>query len=645
MRVPWERISHLAAYLGYRAFEGLLSILPLPFAFSAGKLLGWSSYYLLGYYRQLAHRNLRHAFGEEKTSTEIRTLAHQAFTTLGANLLSSIKLSTMREEVIYRYVEFDGKENIRDCIDQGRGFIYLITHLGAWEILAQVSVVAPEIQRATLYRPLSNPYLNAHILRRRERTGLKAFDRKDGFAAPIAHLREGGTIGVLVDQHAGDRGHWCPFFGRLASTSSLAPLMAARTDAMMFPLSITTVGHARWKMHIGKPLEPVKGQPVATTAATINLLAEQMIRQAPRDWFWVHNRWKIPTPKFLLTQYRRGYSLPKDMSEAELKPFKILVRSPNPLGDACMSVPAVRAIKRGRPDTEISVLCPENLTTFWNNVQDVDHVIARSRSASNRSIGKILRTAGPFDVAILLPNSTRCAIEAKKAGIPHIVGYPEKWRNRMIHQKIPPRDTSVGPRPHHVTHYLKIAETIGADLSDNTIFYPPSEKPKPEPNRIAISAGSDYGPAKCWPAERFIAAADHISERHPDANFVLLGTKSETRTGKHIAGKLGDRCENLTGKTNLKKLIKELRRCVLLITNDTGSMHLASHLGIPTVAIFGSTEPAWTGPIGEGHEVLRNHVPCSPCFLRQCPIDFSCMKKITPLEVAGAVDDIFKRLA
>ena len=102
MRVPWGRISQFAAYLGYRAFEGLLKTLPLPFVFSAGKLLGWCSYYLLGYYRQLAHRNLRHAFGEEKTEIEIRTLAHQVFSTLGANLLSSIKLSTMHEEAIYR---------------------------------------------------------------------------------------------------------------------------------------------------------------------------------------------------------------------------------------------------------------------------------------------------------------------------------------------------------------------------------------------------------------------------------------------------------------------------------------------------------------------------------------------------------------
>jgi lipopolysaccharide heptosyltransferase II len=645
MRVTWERISHYAAYLAYRAFEGLLKLLPLGCVFLLGKICGWMAYYLLGYYRNLAQRNMRHAFGEEKTQGQIQHLSRQAFITLGANLLSSIKLSTMSEEAMYRHVQFEGEEHIRECLRQGRGCVYLIAHLGAWEILAHMSKVSPEVERATMYRPLSNPYLNAHILKRRERTGLKAFDRKDGFAAPMKHLRKGGTIGILIDQHAGDRGHWCPFFGRLASTSSLAPLMAERTGAAMLTLSIMTVGHARWEMRIGKAFEPAKENSIATTTAELNLLMEAIIRQSPKDWFWVHNRWKTTTPRFLLTKYRRGYSLPGGMSENDLKPFKILIRSPNPLGDACMSIPAVRAIKRGRPDAEITVLCPENLTTFWQSEQDVDQVIPRPPSAGNRFTGIKIREQGPFDVAILFPNSTRSAIEAKKGGIPHIVGYPAKWRNRMIHQLIAPRDASSGPRPHHVTHYLKMAETIGADLSDQTIFDPPPGMQRPGTGRIAISAGADYGPSKCWPTDRFIAAARHITERHPDTHFVLLGTKSETEIGKKIAGELGAGCEDMTGKTNLKGLMDELKRCALLITNDTGSMHLAAHLGVPTVAIFGSTEPTWTGPLGKGHEVLRHHVPCSPCFLRNCPMDFSCMKKITPLEVAGAVDDIFRRLA
>ena len=95
---------------------------------------------------------------------------------------------------------------------------------------------------------------------------------------------------------------------------------------------------------------------------------------------------------------------------------------------------------------------------------------------------------------------------------------------------------------------------------------------------------------------------------------------------------------DLIGKTTLAQLMDELRTCDVLLTNDTGTMHLAAHLGVPTVALFGSTEPALTGPLGAGHRVIRHHVECSPCFLRECPIDFRCMKAIDVSEVVAALE-------
>jgi ADP-heptose:LPS heptosyltransferase len=100
---------------------------------------------------------------------------------------------------------------------------------------------------------------------------------------------------------------------------------------------------------------------------------------------------------------------------------------------------------------------------------------------------------------------------------------------------------------------------------------------------------------------------------------------------------------NRIGQTTLDQLIDELRECRLLLTNDTGTMHLAALLGVPIVAIFGSTEPRLTGPLGNGHMVLRHHVECSPCFLRECPIDFRCMKAVSVQEVANAVLSILRK--
>ncbi len=118
----------------------------------------------------------------------------------------------------------------------------------------------------------------------------------------------------------------------------------------------------------------------------------------------------------------------------------------------------------------------------------------------------------------------------------------------------------------------------------------------------------------------------------------LFGTAADLALGKTVADSLGDRCVNRIGQTTLDELIAELRECRLLLTNDTGTMHLATLLGVPVIAIFGSTEDRLTGPLGPGHTVIRHHVACSPCFLRECPIDFRCMNEVTSGEVIDAIN-------
>jgi ADP-heptose:LPS heptosyltransferase len=142
--------------------------------------------------------------------------------------------------------------------------------------------------------------------------------------------------------------------------------------------------------------------------------------------------------------------------------------------------------------------------------------------------------------------------------------------------------------------------------------------------------------------ERFAAAAEKITAQS-SAQWILLGTENDAAVGEQIATAIGDHYVNRIGQTTLDQLIDELRQCRLLLTNDTGTMHLAALLGVPVVAVFGSTEPRLTGPLGNGHVVLRHHVECSPCFLRECPIDFRCMKAVSADEVAGTVLSMLAR--
>jgi heptosyltransferase-2 len=200
------------------------------------------------------------------------------------------------------------------------------------------------------------------------------------------------------------------------------------------------------------------------------------------------------------------------------------------------------------------------------------------------------------------------------------------------------------PPEHHSLRFLRIAAECGAEVLDaerstlkvqihcgnqqSTINH--------QPLKIGLCPGAEYGPAKRWLPERFAEAAAKISAQS-SAQWILLGMKKDAAIGAQIETTIGEHCVNRIGQTTLDQLIDELRQCRLLLTNDTGTMHLATLLGVPVVAIFGSTEPRLTGPLGNGHIVLRHHVECSPCFLRECPIDFRCMKTVTAQEVGDAV--------
>ncbi|HZC36903.1 MAG TPA: glycosyltransferase family 9 protein, partial [Chthoniobacterales bacterium] len=133
-----------------------------------------------------------------------------------------------------------------------------------------------------------------------------------------------------------------------------------------------------------------------------------------------------------------------------------------------------------------------------------------------------------------------------------------------------------------------------------------------------------------------------LAEKHR-LHWLIFGSANEQELAEGVSKQIGSSATNLAGKTSLPELIRELQRCQLLLTNDTGTMHLAAHLGVPTVAIFGSTEPALTGPIGGRNVVLREKVECSPCFLRTCPIDFRCMERVKIPDVVAAVDRILDR--
>jgi lipopolysaccharide heptosyltransferase II len=623
-----DRLVYILALAAVR----LVRLLPLEACFGLGRAVGAFLWLILPGYRRLARENLRIAFGDEMSPEEIRALAFKHFTTLGANALSAIKIPSMPHDAIGRAATIENLGLLQKTIAAGRPVVLAINHIGNWELYAQLVFKMPGVKFGTVYQALHNKFIDDLVNGDRRRLGVQTFDRKQGFQSAIALLREPGILGVLVDQHAGDGGVWTPFFGRLCSTSPLAATLALRTDAAVVPVAIHTSGFAKWRVVVGKEIRWRADKPDQLTL-DINKALEQQVRESPADWFWVHNRWKIPKPAFLINGAKRGIHLPpRDPPPAA---FRIVVRSPNWLGDAIMSVPAARAFKFGRPDASVTILAPEKLAGFWRSVPDIDGVVEIEPGESVFSVAQKIHDR--FDAAVLFPNSLRAALEVRIARIRRRVGYGGHWRRWLLDHAIRPPAGAQGRPVHQALVYWRIAERCGAQAM-------PPAKPLWKPNRrervIGICPGAEYGPAKRWPAYKFAKLVDEVGAR-TDCQWVVLGTKAD----KNLAAEIGRGHPNvtdLTGKTTLGELMELLSRLTGLVTNDTGTMHLADYIGTPLVAIFGSTEPELTGPLGPRSTVIRQKAECSPCFLRECPIDFRCMLDIPMERVVEATLKLLK---
>src|ERR1700730_16851776 len=295
-----------SVYLFYRAGSALLAALPLRVLFALGKAAGFCAWLILGKYRRLALRNIEIAFGDEKSPRELRRLVRRHFRRLGANLFCSLKIAVMPLDQLAKTVEIESLDAVHRQLRAGRPVVLVLSHLGHWAVIAQIFPESIGYGRnSTIYQKLGNRFIDEHVRKLRGRAGVEMFDRKEGFQKAIELLRGGGAIGILSDQHAGDQGLWVPFFGKLASTTSLPALLAKRTGAAVLGTAIYTEAPGRWRMSFAARIDE-PGDSVKAITAKANELIERQTKVAPEDGFWLHNRWKTPRPNFLLFASNAG---------------------------------------------------------------------------------------------------------------------------------------------------------------------------------------------------------------------------------------------------------------------------------------------------------------------------------------------------
>ncbi len=387
------------------------------------------------------------------------------------------------------------------------------------------------------------------------------------------------------------------------------------------------------------------------------------------------------------------------IAPATLRPSQILVRGVNWLGDAVMTTPALLRLRQRFPNARIILLVPEKLRDLWEGHPAVDETITFGAGAGLFAVSRKLRE-WHFEVALVLPNSTRSALETWLARIPQRIGCARPGRSWLLTTAVPPRvgclrmqklsiaairklaAGGTNPQPesanrlgstqptamvggaHQIHDYLHLVAVLGANpeplpprlevkpaeveaVARNFSLADPAFNQRP---LLAMNPGAEYGPAKRWPVERFVAAACEIQQR-TGCRWLLLGGLGEVELASRIAEVVAVHngpvaCKNLAGLTSLRELMALLKSCRALLTNDTGPMHVAAALGTPVVVPFGSTSAELTGPGMPGdprHHLLSSRAPCSPCFRRTCPIDFRCMTGISVEQVVEALVDLVNR--
>ncbi len=331
---------------------------------------------------------------------------------------------------------------------------------------------------------------------------------------------------------------------------------------------------------------------------------------------------------------------------------RILVRGVNWIGDAVMTIPALRALRRYHRDSELSLLVKDWVAPVFYENPYIDRIL-RYMDSHRGIIGKLrlakeLRREN-FMIAYLLQNAFDAAFITYLAGIPERAGYNRDLRGFFLTRPVPYNRED--RKMHHVDYYLELLKRLGID-APYTRPWIRITLPRRLDARSSLSSlrrpvlglnpGATYGSAKRWIPKRFTMVIREFMDE-TGGSVVIFGSTNESPISEKIISGFEDyRILNLTGRTSLDSLIPLIGECDLLLSNDSGPMHIGYAVGTPVVALFGSTDPALTGPLGYRDIVLKKDIHCSPCFKKSCE-SMLCMDEITVDDVMDAIRRLIPR--
>ena len=574
--------------------------------------------------KRLLFSNLTHAFPTWSLSKIKKTATDSTVCLFEMGFFSLIypHLSRYERRATMSFSK-DIEAELKELRKESRPTLILLPHISLFESIVTSQVFRPYGGKTlgAIYRPNSNASIDKLVNKSRTDLGLKIFSRKKGLLQARKHLSQGNWLALLFDQNAGLGGELSLFFDRLCSITPLPDILLKGVNAnvvLAVPIR-SSFFRAQLKLYnLGKAMP-------GGVSKMVHEKLEGIIKKHPKgmpEWLWSHGKWKTQdNAQQIFNIYLKRNSLPIT-SEIPRK-TKFWIRMPNWLGDVVMALPLIKAIERGRPDAEITLLCQSQFKPLLQHLS-VGHEIIELPAKGSRYFLKIwsLRTRYP-DVHFLFTNSLRGDIESRLIGSPlRLGGSMGSKRKLLTHQATISKDFE---NKHQVELWTEYLQYFGLKES---IDYSPLLKVNnlnAKPKVICLAPGSSNSPEKRWPIEHWIHLLRYLAGNLVDYKFKLIGISKDSIICQTIASSLPSK--NLfdhSGGTNLVQLCEIFQESAAIICNDSGAMHLANSLGLPVVAIFGPTSPSITGPVYDAITSI------------QCD-DGNSMKKIVPKSVANEV--------
>lgn len=610
---PKATFGQKTGAFAYRVFCGILRLLDIRLVAIFGRCLGYLVWAAFPGRRRIVARNMRIVASPMLRGSKLSALVRRNMVRTTMNMACTFKTGLMTDKEFQRSVTLNGAEDFENLAAGGDCVIGCIPHAGNWEVLARIRPLFPRVKRfGSMYRRLDNPILEDIVYKSRTRYGCEMFSNKKGLKEVFRLAKEGGMLGVLSDQFT-QQGMFLPYFGKVTGTTPLPSLIYKRRKGRGHLLAVSTrnTGLGKWEAVLGREIEIPEGDlDTAEITLLVNQALETVQKESIIDGFWMHHRWK--------SGGRFSPNLDEKQKELISKhytlPFRIIICVPEAFEEAVLTIPFMRELRGCRPDMQLNIVCPAAQHAFWCTQDYVAHVVTDEHPVAQLEADELYKD-GPYDYLFMFSANRKCFRDLQKLMPLYSSGFADSpFRKKLNTQCVLP----VGAVPNHRCEDYLLLAARHIPLTGAT--YADAAKGNQTADGNFIAPFSSLGAADCWPLENWKETVSRLG-----ANTRLIAFECNRAAAEKMASELGIPCVVVKPETVADVLGSNCE----LYAVDGLMPQLAALVGCRCNVIMSSRLAAVYAPPGDGHKTFTRHVPCHPCYRKECDQPEPCTAGIS----------------